>query len=123
MLSSGSALIGLIIASLATVASQTLFKHATTVVTVPEGSSFAMRFWQLLWLPSFEVALLLYGLSFVVWVWLLSKSPLSILYPVALSMNVVFAIVAARWFLGESLTLIHGIGIAVIIVGIFLVAR
>jgi drug/metabolite transporter (DMT)-like permease len=82
-----------------------------------------MRFWHLLWLPSFEIALVLYGLSFVIWVWLLSKSPLSILYPIALSMNVVVALLSARWFLGETLTLTHMLGIGVIIIGIFLVAR
>lgn len=114
----------LLATSLATVVSQTLFKQATNVVT---GNGVAVtyigRFMELLMMPSFIFALCLYGVAFMIWVWLLSKDSLSMLYPIGLSLNVVFALISAHLFLNETITSLQVAGIFIIIIGIFIVAR
>ncbi len=118
------ALIALVASSAFAVLSQTLFKQATNVVTVNGNApTFVARFMELLLMPSFLIALFFYGVAFVIWVWLLSKSSLSILYPIGLSLNVVLALISAHFFLKESITLLQIGGIVVIIIGIFIIAR
>lgn len=113
----------LLATSVITAASQILFKQATTVAGGDVSTTYVQRFLELLMMPSFLCALFLYGAAFILWIWLLSKNSLSILYPVGLSLNVILALVAARLYLHESITPLHLIGIAVIVIGIFLVAR
>ncbi len=118
-----SLILALISTSLITVVSQTLFKHTTSIVTVPAGASFIQKLTAYFLTPTFLVALVLYGLAFVIWIWLLSKDSLSILYPLGLSLNVIFALVSASLFLGETITVHQIVGIGIIILGIFVVAR
>lgn len=65
--------------------------------------------------------LFLFGVSFLFWLFVLSKFQLSMIYPVVVSCN--FCLIAiASWFLfKEHLSSFQIIGIAVIIFGIFLV--
>ena len=119
-----SVVLALLLSSTFAVASQTLFKHTSTLVTTHgEAVSFVGRFIELLQMPSFIFALVLYGLAFVVWVWLLSKDSLSVLYPIGLSLNVVLALASAHFFLSESISTTQIIGVCIIIAGIFIVAR
>lgn len=114
----------LLVTSIVTATSQILFKQTTNVVTAGTASStYVQRFLELLMMPNFLIALLLYGVAFLLWIWLLSKTSLSIIYPIGLSLNVVLALIAARYFLHESITPFHLAGIAIIIIGIFIVAR
>lgn len=123
MSSSLSMILALLATSLVTVVSQTLFKQATNVVTSNGvAATYVGRFLELLMMPSFIFALFLYGVAFVIWVWLLSRDSLSMLYPIGLSLNVVFALISAHLFLGESITSLQVAGIFVIIIGIFIVA-
>lgn len=116
-------ILALLATSLVTVVSQTLFKQATNVVTSNGvAATYVGRFLELLMMPSFIFALFLYGVAFVIWVWLLSRDSLSMLYPIGLSLNVVFALISAHLFLGESITSLQVAGIFVIIIGIFIVA-
>jgi len=114
----------LFVTSAITAASQILFKQTTNVVTSGTASTtLAQRLFDLLMMPNFLLALCLYGAAFLLWIWLLSKSSLSILYPIGLSLNVVLALIAARFFLHESITTVNVVGIIVIITGIFIVTR
>lgn len=62
----------------------------------------------------------LLGISFILWLFILSKLQLNIVYPIALSSQVII-ITAASWFLfREYLSTFQIMGIAVIMVGIFL---
>ena len=62
-----------------------------------------------------------YGLGAVVWLLVLSKIPVSFAYPFV-ALGIVLTTAAGVLVLGESISLITGIGIAVIIAGIALVA-
>jgi multidrug transporter EmrE-like cation transporter len=63
-----------------------------------------------------------YAISVVVWILALSRVEVSIAYPM-LSVGYVLNAVAAWWLFGESLGAMRVAGIAVIIVGVWLVAR
>ena len=63
-----------------------------------------------------------YVVSVVVWVIGLSKVPVSIAYPM-LSIGYVVNALAAWALLGETVTTMRMAGIAVIVVGVFMVAR
>jgi multidrug transporter EmrE-like cation transporter len=63
-----------------------------------------------------------YVISVVVWILALSRVPVSIAYPMLSIGYVVNAFIAWQWF-GEALAAQKLVGIAFIIVGVFLVAR
>jgi drug/metabolite transporter (DMT)-like permease len=67
-------------------------------------------------LPSFYAAVLLYGGSTVLWVWILTRVPLGLAYPfVAVAMIIVPAM--GWYFFGERLNVAYWLGVAVIIAG------
>ena len=66
--------------------------------------------------------LLCYVVSVVLWILALSRGEVSIAYPM-LSIGYVVTALAAWALLGESLSMVRIVGIAVIILGVFLVAR
>jgi multidrug transporter EmrE-like cation transporter len=72
--------------------------------------------------PHILAGLACYVISVVVWVVALSRVPVSIAYPM-LSIGYVVNAVAAWALLGETVTLMRMAGIAVIVVGVFMVAR
>ena len=94
-------------------AAQLLLKAGTNAV--PLGMRLAIE-------PHVLGGLACYVVSVVVWVVALSRVPVSIAYPM-LSIGYVVNAIAARYMLGEALTPMRLAGIAVIIVGVFLVAR
>ncbi|MDH4174035.1 MAG: 4-amino-4-deoxy-L-arabinose transferase [Betaproteobacteria bacterium] len=63
-----------------------------------------------------------YALSLVVWIMALSRADLSAVYP-TISLGFALNALLAWWLLGETLSLQRIAGIAVIMVGVALVAR
>lgn len=78
--------------------------------------------WKLAFEPHIVAGLSCYVISVVVWLLALSRVPVSIAYPM-LSIGYVVTALAAWAFLGEAVGPMRMAGIAVIIVGVFLVAR
>lgn len=76
----------------------------------------------LLVVPSLWYALCAYGLSVVVWLVGLSRVPVSQAYPL-LSLGYVINVGLAWWLLGEIPNVQRVAGIAVIVLGVVLVAR
>jgi multidrug transporter EmrE-like cation transporter len=60
--------------------------------------------------------------SLVVWILALSKTPVSVAYPMV-SLGFALNALLAWWLLGEAVTPMRMAGIGVIIAGVFLVAR
>ncbi len=77
---------------------------------------------ELLAVPALWWALLAYGVSVIVWLVGLSRVPVSQAYPL-LSLGYVINIGLAWWLLAEVPNLQRVAGIAVIVVGVVLVAR
>jgi len=63
-----------------------------------------------------------YVVSLVVWILALSRSEVSVAYPM-LSIGFALNAALAWWLLGEAVTPMRMLGIGVIIAGVFLVAR
>lgn len=63
-----------------------------------------------------------YGISLVIWIMALSRVEVSVAYPM-LSIGFALNAVLAWWLLGEAFSVQRLIGIAIIIVGVFIVAR
>ena len=72
--------------------------------------------------PYLLVALLIYGLGTVIWIYVLKSVPLNFAYPF---MALTFCVVPllAMYFLGEPLTWKTGFGTALIMVGLLVIAN
>ena len=102
-----------------------LWLKAATQVTGPMMTSDRNLMGQalkLLAVPPFWYALTAYGVSVIVWTVGLSRVPVSQAYPL-LSLGYVLNIGLAWWFFAEVPNATRVVGVAVIIVGVVLVAR
>lgn len=75
-----------------------------------------------LFTPYIFAGIVLYGLATVVWIFLISRLPISMLYPVQSLAYVLTAIIAIAFF-HEHVSAVRWAGIAVIMVGVALVVR
>ncbi len=103
---------------------QLLLKAGTNrlgVVTFTPDNFFALS-WQLGTQPHIFGGLACYVISVGVWIAALSRVEVSIAYPM-LSIGYVLNALAAWWLFGEAVTLQRMLGIGVIIIGVWLVAR
>ena len=82
---------------------------------IPIGLRVAME-------PHIVAGLACYVVSVVVWIMALSRVEVSIAYPL-LSVGYVVNALAAWYLFGEAVTLTRMVGIGVIIIGVFIVAR
>jgi multidrug transporter EmrE-like cation transporter len=105
-------------------AAQLLLKAGTNAVgqfaftlqnAVPVGLRLALE-------PRIAAGAACYAVSLVFWVMALSRTQVSVAYPMV-SLGFALNAVLAWWLLGEAVTLQRAVGIAVIIAGVFLVAR
>ncbi|GLR25745.1 MULTISPECIES: SMR family transporter [Limnobacter] len=103
---------------------QFLLKMATNKVGVIEASSAlslsAMSALFLQW--PMILGLFCYGFSLLVWLMALSRTEVSLAYPM-LSIGYVVNAFAAQYFLGETVSLQRWLAIGVIVVGVALLAR
>ncbi len=72
--------------------------------------------------PLVLLGLALYGVGALAWIGALTQLDLSVAYPF-LALNFVLVALSSRLFLGEHIPWLRWAGVAVICVGIFLVAR
>jgi multidrug transporter EmrE-like cation transporter len=105
-------------------AGQLLLKAGTNAVgrfefsldnLVPVGMKFAFE-------PHIAGGVACYVVSLVVWIMALSRVEVSVAYPM-ISIGYVINAVAAWYLFGESVTLMRLLGIGVIIIGVYIVAR
>ena len=112
------------VAVLLGVAAQLLLKAGTNAVgrfafsldnAVPVGMQLALE-------PRILGGTGCYALSLVLWVMALSRTEVSVMYPMV-SLGFALNALLAWWLLGEALSVQRVAGIAVIMVGVWLVAR
>ena len=72
--------------------------------------------------PRVLAGVVAYAVSLLAWVLALSRVPVSIAYPMV-SLGYVLTVLAAWWWLGESLTAQRLAGVGLIVIGVLLVAR
>jgi drug/metabolite transporter (DMT)-like permease len=68
------------------------------------------------------LSILCYGVSVITWMMVLSRVEVSFAYPF-LSIGYIISAVVGHFFLGETVTPVRIAGIAVICIGVFLIAR
>lgn len=64
----------------------------------------------------------IYLISVISWLLVLSRSEVSIAYPMS-SLGYIFTAIAAYFFLGENFSMVRVLGIVIIIFGVYLVAK
>jgi drug/metabolite transporter (DMT)-like permease len=70
--------------------------------------------------PAFYAAVLLYGAATVVWIWLLTRLPLSRAYPYSAA-TVILVPLLASYFFGDELTIRFWVGTVLIVTGMLIV--
>lgn len=73
--------------------------------------------------PYIMGGLVLYGFSFIIWLRVLSISDLSKSYPIFVTIVFILTTIGSVIFLKESVSTLRLLGIAILIAGVFLVAR
>jgi drug/metabolite transporter (DMT)-like permease len=103
---------------------QLLLKSGTNSLGVlfPDGVPYTKEFIRISFEPYIVAGLFCYVLSVALWIAALSKAPVSVAYPM-LSIGYIVNAIAAHYLLGENLTIQKLIGIVVIVVGVYFVAK
>jgi multidrug transporter EmrE-like cation transporter len=94
-------------------AAQLFLKAGTNATPVGLGLAFE---------PRILAGIACYGVSLIVWILALSRTPVSVAYPTT-ALGFALNALLAWWLLGEAVTPMRMAGIGVIIVGVVLVAR
>ena len=112
------------VAVLTAVASQLLFKRGMFALANMSFSldNMYILIKHVLTNPFLLGGLFFYGISFLLWLFILAKVKLSVAYPIT-SMNFVLVLIASYYFFGEKLSLFQYVGILFIIVGVFALSR
>jgi len=104
---------------------QLLFKSAAGRIAAGVDHSFVDYLFRAVKLasdPLFAVAIVLYMLISVLYVWILSFTPISRAYPFG-ALAFVFTVAIGVLFFRETVTRMHLIGLASIILGVVLISR
>jgi drug/metabolite transporter (DMT)-like permease len=99
---------------------QILLKFAASGVnSLGAGNSFILR---LACQPAFWAACVIYGLTTVLWVWLLTRMPMSIAYPFVTFALIVVPLLSSRLF-AETLSYQYWLGASLIVVGACIIVQ
>ena len=105
---------------------QILFKKTALSISLSMGSNSSLGLIEgiikALSVPWLYMALCVYALATVFWLYILQRIPLSLAYPFSAFAMVIVPIVAVLIF-GERLTWSYWVGVLFIIIGIFIIAR
>ena len=66
------------------------------------------------------LGILLYGVSFLMWLAILSRTNVSIAYPITIGLTLVFTLLGARIFLNETLSMQAAVGVTLITIGVLI---
>lgn len=69
------------------------------------------------------IGMLFYAGSFLLWMFILSKNPVSFAYPVTIGLTLGFTVLGSVFLLGEKVTFLQIFGIALMAVSVFLVSQ
>lgn len=86
----------------------------------PEASLW-LSLWRLLWIPQLSLGLLCFGTSFLLWIFVLRRLPLSIAYPMV-SLNYLIVTLLAVLVLHERFTLSKAVGLGLIMLGVAVIS-
>jgi multidrug transporter EmrE-like cation transporter len=73
--------------------------------------------------PIFDIGFILYGLTALIWFRVVASEPLSSAYPLLVSLTFLLVTLGAVFFFHETLTWQKVVGLAIILLGIFIIGR
>ena len=102
---------------------QILLKAGTTSIGVFHVTlkGLPALLWTIIKSPYIDLGIFCYCLSLLFWLWVLSRVPVSVAYPM-LSIGYIFSIFAGYIFFGEPITLLKVCGVLIIMLGVYLVS-
>ena len=110
----------LMIYSLLLSSGQILFKIAASGInSLDNQESFVLR---LIYQPAFWGACFIYGVTTVLWVWLLTRMPMSIAYPFVTFALIIVPLLSSRFF-AESLSIQYWVGAGLIVAGACIIVQ
>lgn len=112
----------IVVGVLLNAAAQLFIKAGTSHFSELVSSNYLLTGIRIIFQPQIFSGLLCYVVSVGIWIFVLSKVPVSVAYPM-LSIGYVVSAFAGYLLFGEALSAMKLIGIAVIIIGVFLVAQ
>jgi multidrug transporter EmrE-like cation transporter len=107
---------------LLTALGQLLLKKGSAVLTQAESATTVAKLYKIALNPYIWSGIIVYGLSTLVWIFVLSKMKLSVAYPMA-SISYVAVAVGSYYMFGETLGLQQKIALAIIILGVVLLVK
>lgn len=93
---------------------QLMFKHVGLSI---QGQSLVDGLLMSARQPMLYVALVIYGLSTALWIWILSRVPLAVAYP-WVAVGVAIVPILGWWFFDERLNVTFWMGVCLILIGI-----
>jgi drug/metabolite transporter (DMT)-like permease len=81
-----------------------------------------LKYFKILFNPFVFIGLALYFVSALLWLYVLSRIDLSFAYPM-LSLSYVIVIFGSWMLFGEKISMTHGVGVAIIIFGVYLIGK
>jgi multidrug transporter EmrE-like cation transporter len=114
---------GIFIAVLTGAVAQTMMKFGTNRVGQFGDGALVDYLLRLMTNPFVIVAILSYGFGVIFYMFMLSRLDLSFLYPVMTALGLVLATLVSAVILGEHVSLMRLGGIALVILGVFMVGQ
>lgn len=85
-------------------------------------NTFFQSIWTIIKIPYILIGMVFFGLSFLLWIKVLTKSELSYAYPMV-SLSYVIVGIASAIFFNEAITMNKIFGIAAIVLGVFILNK
>jgi len=114
---------GIILSVLSGAFAQTMMKLGTRQLGQFSNMSFLQHLSRLLLSPLILLAIASYGIGVIIYMFVLSRTDLSFLYPVMTALGLVFATIISATLFHEQISMIRLAGIAVVIIGVFLISK
>lgn len=95
---------------------QFFFKRAGLAI---QGRTLMEGVWVLASLPSFYIALVLYGIATLLWIYVLARLPLTEAYPWIACATVVVPLIGLLFY-GEQVTPLFWVGMVLVVIGLLL---
>ena len=114
---------GIVVSVLSGTFAQVMMKLGTRRLGEFADMSFFQYLSQLLVSPLILLAVASYGVGVIIYMFVLSRTDLSFLYPVMTTLGLVFATIVSAALLNEHISPVRLAGIAVTIIGVFLISK
>jgi multidrug transporter EmrE-like cation transporter len=115
--------VGIVIAVCTGAFAQTMMKLGTRQVGTFGETPFVEYLFRLLTTPLILLAIASYGFGVIFYMFMISRLDLSFLYPVMTALGLVLTTAVAATLLREEVSLVRLGGIALMVVGVFLVSK